>query len=584
MTVVPPPTVPSRPMERWSAALDLRDLARRFGTPLYLHHPGTLRRAIDAYAALVGAAGIRYPVKANPSPLVLEALAAAGAGADCASRVEVQAALAAGIPLSRISFTTPAPDLDDALWLLRQGATVVADGLDLLRALDTRLRPGDLAGALFVRVNPGALPAYAAAGAHQRYTAHGDARSQFGVPAEDLPAALAQIRLPVTGLHVHVGSMMDNLAAFPAAVAALHALRDAIAAYTPHAPHTLNLGGGLGLPHTRDEHHPPIDALAATLRGVLRPDLRYLVEPGNSLVGDSFGLLASLVAVKTTRGRTWGIADVGTDQLIKHTVAGWRHEIVDADHRPLPTHGPDALAGPLCFAGDVLLAETDLAGARPGDPLLIRHTGAYCAALASRFNGRRGPPTVVVGPDGAASLVAEAEDPFYAGDGTRRRPVGPGEPAHAVPIPAARVAALQSATLHTHAREDAYDFGPVHQTGPHTYHFEVTTDAHSGAVTMPLALRIAGDAAIIAVGLALGWDAKRGPVLASRLTLSVDTLLPGRGTHPCRVALSALAPSGRDGDAREATVRFELGEGPAIHGTARVTAPHAHQSTPRPLI
>lgn len=435
---------------------------------------------------------------------------------------------------------------------------------------------------MFVRVNPGALPGYATAGAHQRYTAHGDARSQFGVPAEDLPAALAGVRLPITGLHVHVGSMMDNLAAFPAAIAALHALRDTIAAHTPHTPHTLNLGGGLGLPHTPAEAHPSIDALAAALRGALRPGLRYLVEPGNSLVGDSFALLASLVAVKTTRGRTWGIADVGTDQLIKHTVAGWRHDIVGADHRPLPTHGPDALAGPLCFAGDVLLPETRLDGARPGDPLLIRHTGAYCAAIASRFNGRLGPATVVIGPDGAPALAVDAEDAFYAADGTRRRPVGPAGPAPAappVPIPPARVSALQSATLHTHAREDAYDFGPVHQTGPHTYHFEVTTDARSGAVTMPLALRIAGDAAIIAVGLALGWEAKRGPVLASRLTLSVDAMLPGRGTHPCRVAVSALGPSGRDGDTREGTVRFELGEGPAIHGTARVTAPHAHQST-----
>ena len=47
------------------------------------------------------------------------------------------------------------------------------------------------------------------------------------------------------------------------------------------------------------------------------------------------------------RDRRWGILDVGTDQLVKFTIARWEHQICGPDHRPLPREGPDALAGPL---------------------------------------------------------------------------------------------------------------------------------------------------------------------------------------------------------------------------------------------
>lgn len=564
----------ARPMASWTEALDLRAIADAHGTPLYLHHPATLQRAFAAYAAIVGPAGVRYPVKANPSPLVLEALARWGGGADCASRPEVHAALAAGVPMARISYNTPAPNVDYAAWLLRQGATFVADSADVLAALADALGPAPFAGKLFVRVSPGQLPGYLAAGEHQRYTAHGDPRSQFGVPSEELVAVLAATALPVTGLHVHVGTMMDNLAAFTDGLAFLHALADGVAEQTAHRPTTINLGGGLGLPHDRSQAHPTIEALGAALRGQLREGFAYEVEPGNSLVGDSFALLTRVVARKRARGRTWGICDVGTDQLVKHTVAGWRHEIVDAAHRQLPASGPDALAGPLCFAGDVLLPQTTLGDVAAGDVLLIRHTGAYCEAIASRFNGRLGPATAVVDGGAVAFVARHREDPFFAAEGTAMRPIdATPQPQWAMDVPPARVAALHSPYMRLQAKDDGYEFVGARRIGPSTYEFDVAIAAPCGFLGMPLAVRIVGDAAITAIGLELGWEHKRGAVLASRLTLSVGALLPGTGRLPCRVVVSAMGPAGRNGEIRGGAVRFELGGGAEIHGTAQVTAP-----------
>ena len=563
-----------RLMASWSESLDLRAIAAEHGSPLYLHHPETLRSAFDDYASIVGAAGVRYPVKANPSTLVLEAIAGWGGGADCASRPEVHAALAAGIPMDRISYNTPAPSIDYAVWLLQRGATVVADSPEILGAIEHGMQGSAMKGRLFVRVNPGQLPGYLAKGEHQRYTAHGDARSQFGIPSEDLLQVLASTRLPVTGLHVHVGTMMDNLAAFVDGLDFLHALADRIHAETHHRPNAINLGGGLGLPHDRTQSHPTIRAFGQALKGHLRAGFCYEVEPGNSLVGDSFALLTRLSAVKHARGRVWGICDVGTDQLVKHTVANWRHEIVDENHRPLPADGPDALAGPLCFAGDILLPATRLDGAKAGDPLLIRHAGAYCEAIASRFNGRLGPATVVVDGDRVVRVHRRSEDPFYASDAASMRPIPAAKESEvAFPVVPQHIAALQSAYMHRQAQEDVYSISGARRIAARSYEFDIDIDAPCGFVGMPLAVRILGDASIIAIGLELGWETKRGAVMASRLTLSCEGPLPSKGRLSCRVCVTAMSPSGRAGTSLAGAVRFELGDGPAIHGTAQVSAP-----------
>lgn len=565
-----------RSMETWSHEIDLYDLLARYGSPLYLHHPDTLWRNFQDYLDLVHSPGdVRYPVKANPSPLVLDALARWGAGADCASRPEVRAALSAGIPVARVSYNTPALDVRLASWLLREGGTVVADSvqaLDELRQVMSGEAPP--AGRLFVRINPGALPGYAHELALHRYTDHGARDSQFGIPSEEVLDLLRGYPLMVSGLHLHVGTMMDNVECFVAALEFLHTLLELLVAETMHPLNAINLGGGLGLPYGPRQEIPTIGSLAEALRPHMRHDVTYEVEPGNSLVGDAFALLARVVALKQARGRRWGIVDVGTDQLVKHTVARWEHQIVDAAGTPLPGEGPDALGGPLCFAGDVLLPTTDLGGVRQGDPLLIRHAGAYCEAIASRFNGRIGPAHVVVGDDGRLHLARRREDPFFDTTLQTYRPIGFSKaPDDGVRVDPATTAALQSEYMHTLATQDAYDIGEVRKVDERTYLFTVEPRAAVGFVAMPLALRILGDASITAVGLELGWSEKKAPVWATRLTLTAGTTIPARGTLPCRVAVSALTPGTRPGVAAAGHVHFELGEDAEFRGTAKISVP-----------
>lgn len=559
-------------LESWSRDLDLQALADRYGTPLYVTHRPTLENAFARWAALVGAPNrVRYPVKANPSPPILALLATLGSGADCASRDEIQAAQTAGIPTSKISYTTPAFDAALAEHLVRAGGTAVVDAPGDLRELSRRLAGSSFPGRVFVRVNPGGLPGYRVTTEVQRYTDHGSESSQFGIPSEDVPDLLGDEDLPITGLHVHVGTQMDNLDTFAAGVRFLHHLVDLLHEKTSHEISTLNLGGGLGIPFLPGQEFPTVEALHETLQPLLRDDLVYHVEPGNALVGRAVGLVTRVVAKKEARGRRWGIVDVGTDQLVKFTVARWEHNLVDAGGRSLDREGPDGLAGPLCFAGDVLLPETRLDEIEPGDVLLVQHAGAYCEAVASRFNGRRDPAHVWVEGDGSIRPIRSSEDPFFQ---PRFQTWHPSSPGAGEPLSTSRIEALESTYMRDAATQESFRMAGVESCGGGIYRFSFETRAEVDFVAMPFALRMVGDAAIVAVGLEMDWDEKPGPVWATRLSMSCGRTLPsGDGPIPCIIEVSPMARSFGGEGKRSALIRYRLGDEDEVTGSARVVVP-----------
>ena len=584
-------------MESWSRDLDLRALAERFDTPLYVHDLDRLRANLARWVRLVGRPDrVRYPVKANPSPVVLRTLSQAGCGADCASSSEVQLALGHGVPVTAVSYNTPAFDARLAEWLLAAGGSVVANSAQVLGELAERVDPERVRGRLFLRINPGGLPGYRRASDVQRYTDHGSPTSQFGVPSEEAAALLDGYPLPVTGLHVHVGTQMDNVDTFVRGLEFLHELADVLAARAGLAIEVLNLGGGLGIPFADDQVFPTVEELVDALRPGLRETLEYQVEPGNALVGDAVALLARVSTIKETRGKRWAIADVGTDQLVKHTVARWEHQILGPDHRPLPRGGPDGLAGPLCFAGDVLYAETrlpdDLA---PGDPLLVQHAGAYCEAVSSRFNGRRAPGHAVVEGGAEPRLVRRREDVFFqpeqqtflpealphAPSGTGRGP-DPDGGAEVETIDPERVAALESEYMHHLATQDLYEMREVRRIGPRTYEVDFELSAGVDFVAMPFAIRLVGDATIVAVGLEMGWESKPGPVWATRISMTCGEVLPVEDRLTCRIDLGALSPTPSRGIRAVAVAHYRLGSG-AFTGVAHVAVPEVAPERPEPL-
>lgn len=552
-------------LENWSFGLDLRGLQARFGSNLWVVSAEQLAANLASWSRLAGSpARIAYPVKANPSPAILEILAARGARAECASRAEVDLARLAGFPLARIVYNSPAADPRFAWRLLRDGATVVADSREMLSALDAAAHDAgaEPRGRLFLRVNPGIDVRYRRSESWSELTAHAKRTGKFGVPAEEAVEAVAALAtLEVTGLHAHVGTQMDHVEPFVALADHLTEIADTIARRTRHRIDVLDLGGGLGIPFSDSDEFPSIESLAGALRPMLSPRFEHWFEPGHALVGNAVALLATVTGLKEVRGRRWAIADVGTDQLAKITLLDWRHPVLGPDGLRLPTTGPDALGGPLCFSGDVLLPNTDLGDLDEGDPILVQHAGAYCASLSNTFNGRRSGGTVVVRGDGSivrtGAAASRLDEPLARGhrwgaavetEGTSRSEVD-----------ASRVAALSSKVLREDCCAERFSYRSITQVGERAWEFVCDVDTPVPFVAMPLATRIAGDAAIVSTLLMLGKTVKTFPIWGASLEMRLARQLPSSEPLVVRIELSHPTEPRAEGS-RNLAVRFSFAD------------------------
>lgn len=530
-------------METWTQSIDLPAIIESHGSPVYILHRGQLRKNLDQFVRLVGdPCKVAYPVKTNPSLAILRELSRLGCSADCSSPHEVDLALSSGFPIQKIIYNSPAPDRNLMVQLLASGSTVVADSVSILDDLQQNAPSQGWCGRLLVRVNPEQPVEYLHRADWQDLVSHASSGSKFGIPSENLTEILAKCKLSVAGLHIHVGTQMDNTSAFVNALRLLHDLKDLIERATSHRLGIVNIGGGLGIPFTNDQVFPAIEDYVLALNEHFRSDIDYIVEPGHSLVGNAVALLAQIRELKEIRGKRWAILDVGSDQLIKVTLLSWSHQIIDRKHRILPNEGPDAIGGPLCFAGDILLSSTSLEGQRAGDPLLIQHVGAYCFAVSNHFNGYQGPAHVTVTETGDIQDAYRQEDAFadhcILGFNCFSE-ILLDSPTSKIDL--RHVERLSSQYLKDEAACDSYTFTDAKLIALRSLEFTVDAQSPLGAISIPFALRIASDAVIVAVLYFLGKESKDISVWGTRSYMASEMIIRTASPLTLRVHISPEA-------------------------------------------
>lgn len=376
----------------------LRDLAREYGTPLYVLDPDRVRenaaRLLDAFPA----SDVSYALKANTTPVVLEAIEAAGLGAECASAGEVQRALDAGFPGHRIRYTAvnpPARDLDHVVSLSQSHDFVLTVGArDTLDRIDER----GYEGRLCIRVNPGV-----GAGHHAKVTT-GDA-PQFGVPYDRAADVCASIeRCDLVGIHAHAGSGIsgEDLSSHRELVRRMGALgRDV------EDLDFVAVGGGFGVPYASDDPPLDLDSVADAIRDAYGDcDAQLAIEPGRYLVADAGVLLTRVTTVKPTDETTVVGCDAGMTTLLRPALYDAYHEIHSlAPDRDERESTECLVAGPICETSDVLGRDRSLPVPERNDLLVIGNAGAYGYEMASQYNSRPRPAVVTV----AGERVARRE-------------------------------------------------------------------------------------------------------------------------------------------------------------------------------
>ena len=397
---------------------DAVELAREFGTPVYVLAERDLREraraAVDALAGHHdGPSRIVFASKALPCTAVLRIFAEEGLGCDVASGGELHLALRAGFDPARLYLHGNAKSDAELAAALDAGVgTVVLDHPEEAERL-AALVPAGRRQRVLVRVTPGVD-----ADTHAAILT-GQAGSKFGMP----PAAAAELvarapeRLEIAGLHMHIGSQLFATDPWRRAAEALAPLGSFA---------TYDLGGGLGVPYTRDDR--PTDlaawvaAMAETARTAFGTGFELVLEPGRSLVAQAGVTLYRVEAVKPgAPGDRIVAVDGGMSDNLRPMLYGAVYEADLADRAGAGEGdaGGDLcqVVGKHCESGDVLVRDVRLPRPRRGDVLAVPVTGAYSHALANNYNGVPRPPVVLCsGGDARPAVRRETYEDLHARD------------------------------------------------------------------------------------------------------------------------------------------------------------------------
>jgi diaminopimelate decarboxylase len=380
----------------------LDDVAAEFGTPAIVVAEDALRNRARTY---LGAFRSRWPrsdlafaSKSFPCTAVQRVMVEEGLHLDVAGGGEILTAIKAGVDPDRLVLHGNAKTDEELGLAVKHGlGLVVVDNFDDIDRLE-RIVPHGSRQRCLVRVIPGVEAATHAS------QATGHAGSKFGMLPDDARDAIARIErssvLQLDGVHTHVGSQLLNVEQLAAAVEPIAKLGTF---------ETYDLGGGLGVRYTYDEHPPSVDdyaeAMVAQARALLPDGCRIIVEPGRSMVATSACTLYRVTTVK--RGAITHVAvDGGMGDNLEPVLYGTRFAplVLDAD-RPLERCD---VVGRHCETGDRLVADAMLASPRVGDVIVVPVTGAYCFTMANNYNGACRPP-VVLCREGKARIVVRRE-------------------------------------------------------------------------------------------------------------------------------------------------------------------------------
>ncbi|MDR6998610.1 diaminopimelate decarboxylase [Neobacillus niacini] len=402
--------------------LDAIDLAREYGTPLYVYDVALIRERArgfkQAFEEQKVQAQVAYASKAFSTIAMLQLAEEEGLSLDVVSGGELYTALAAGFPVERIHFHGNNKSREELEMALEKGVgCVVVDNFYELDLLKSICMEKNTTVKILLRVTPGIE-------AHTHdYILTGQEDSKFGFDLQNgqaeeaLAIALQFKNLDVLGIHCHIGSQIFETTGFLLAAEKLIEKLNEWKNKLSFEAKVLNLGGGFGIRYTKeDEPLLPYQYVSEIIKEVKRLASNYSlgmpeiwIEPGRSLVGDAGITLYKIGSYKEVPGvRKYLAVDGGMSDNIRPALYQAKYEAVLANKPLEKADEIVSIAGKCCESGDMLIWDLPLPKQGEDDILAVFCTGAYGYSMSNNYN-RLPRPAVVFVENGKSTLVVKRE-------------------------------------------------------------------------------------------------------------------------------------------------------------------------------
>lgn len=380
---------------------DTVELARTFGTPLYVYDEATVRTALRQYNDSIknyydGKGIVAYASKAFACKEMYRIANDEGCGIDVVSPGELYTALSVGFPADRIFYHGNNKTVEELVYAVEHNVgRIVVDNLTELERLSEIALSQNKVVPILIRVKPGI-------DAHTHdFVRTGQIDSKFGFALET-GEALEAVRyilqhkgVVLKGLHCHIGSQIFDIDPFELAAEVMIGFMAQIKSETGLALTELNLGGGFGIKYVPENDPVPyMDYMEKVSKAVHKVcaekgvDIPFIaIEPGRSVVGPAGITLYTVGGVKHIPNiRTYVSVDGGMTDNPRYILYQSKYDAVLANRANDPKDGVVTIAGRCCESGDLVGEGMAIQSPKVGDIIAVLATGAYNYSMASNYN------------------------------------------------------------------------------------------------------------------------------------------------------------------------------------------------------
>jgi len=395
------------------SGVDTVEMAKKYGTPLYLFDEDRIRERCRTYInamreAFGNDALPLYASKAASFKQMYRIIKEEGMGTDLVSSGELFTAASIGFPLEKAYFhSNNKTDFDIAYAMDSGVGYFVVDNVEELDVINVIAGNKSIKQKILLRLTPGIDPhTYAA-------VVTGKVDSKFGSAIETGQAeqitkyALTLENISLEGFHCHVGSQVFDSDVFIQTSEIMLKFIAKMKEKCGYIAKELDLGGGYGVRYL--EEHPTIDisdnihrvasfmkSCAADL-GIDMPAVR--MEPGRSIVADAGLTVYTVGTVKRIPGyKNYVSVDGGMADNPRFALYNSPYTVCLANR--MNDTAPKficSVVGRCCESGDILQENVSLPGnIKRGDTIAVLTTGAYNYSMSSNYNRLTKPPVVML--------------------------------------------------------------------------------------------------------------------------------------------------------------------------------------------
>ncbi len=383
---------------------DLVELAKKYGTPLYVIDEATLRGICREYKeAFKNYENIKmmYASKALCTSAVIRILDEEGFGFDTVSAGEIYTVYKSGVDMSKVLFNgnnKTAREIELALDYKIGRFSV--DNFYEAEILNSIAAQKGVNAEILLRITPGIE-------CHTHdYIQTGQIDSKFGFDLSQTDEIIELIKnkyknLTLRGLHAHIGSQIFEVKSYYDEVEILVKEIARIKKVHNLILDEMNIGGGLGVKYTDADTPPSLkilsDAVTEAMHKYALEIPTIYIEPGRSIISTAGVTLYTVGSSKQVpNGRKYIAVDGGMADNPRPSMYRAEYTAQVANKINEAVKEKVTIAGRYCESGDILINDIELPLTEPGDIICVYNTGSYNYSMASNYNRVEKPAMVLV--------------------------------------------------------------------------------------------------------------------------------------------------------------------------------------------